>query len=313
MAGIFGLFDYNKEGPGVQKDEPDKGPIIGTLTIMARRLWDLMKLNMMMVIFSIPALLVAGFVAVYMVSAFFPNLSIESFTASLAGMGITNADGQQLESMAVFQLTLLYVTLAAALVGSSLFVIGPFQAGFAYILRNYVRDEHVFVWSDFIEHAKANLRQSTLAGLIGAVVTLVLTVNYAFYNNSQLEFLPPIARMAIRMLILMLALVWILMQQYIYPMTVTFKMTLPQIYRNSILLVILRLPYNLGLLGLAGLMLIAIPFALLYFGSSWAVLIALAWYLVFAFSFFQFLSMAIVWRGFNKYLINGQTQESAAN
>ncbi len=308
MAGIFGLFDYNKEGPGVQKDEPDKGPILGTLTILSRRLWDLMKLNMMMIIFSIPALVIAGLVAVYLVSAIFPELSIESFAATLTSLGVTTADSQQIESMAVFQLTLLYVTIAAALVGTSLFVIGPFQAGFAYVLRNYVRDEHVFVWSDFMEHAKANLRQSALAGVIGAVVAVVLTMNYAFYNNSQLDFLPPLARMAIRMLILMLALIWILMQQYIYPMTVTFKMTLPQIYRNSILFVILRLPYNLLLLLLATVMFLVIPFALLYFGSNWAVLIALAWYLVFAFSIFQFLSMAIVWRGFNKYLINTQAQ-----
>jgi uncharacterized membrane protein YesL len=309
MAGIFGLFDYNKEGPGVQKDEPDKGPVLGTLTILSRRLWDLMKLNLMMILFSIPALLIAGFVSVYLISAIFPELSIASFTQTLVNMGITTETNQQIESMAVFQLTLLYVTVAAGLVCTSLFVVGPFQAGFTYILRNYVRDEHVFVWSDFFEHAKANLRQSFIACVIGAVVTVVLTMNYAFYNNSQIDFLPPLARMAIRMLILMLAVIWILMQQYIYPMMVTFKMTLPQIYRNSLLFVILRLPYNLLILGLAVLMTLIIPFALLYFGSNWAVLIAVAWYLAFAFSIFQFLSVAIVWRGFKKYLIDGVKQD----
>lgn len=307
MAGIFGLFDYAKEGPGVQKDEPDRGPVRGTLNILIRRLWELMKLNLMMILFNLPALVISCFAAAYMVSALFPSLSIESFVRYLQNTGITAAAGQALETIAATQLTLLYLIISVILVSTSLFVIGPFQAGFSYILRNYIRDEHVFVWSDFFEHAKANFRQSSLSSLISAVVMVILTVNYSFYN-SQIDMLPSMARLMLRMLILLITVIWILMQQYIYPMMVTFNLTLPQIYRNSLSLVILRLPYNLLLLVLAALLTLVIPGALIYFGTSLTILIAIIWYLLFALSIFQFLSMAIVWRGVKKYLIKAEIQ-----
>ena len=57
MAGFFGLFDYNKPGPGVPKDAPRKSPLIVFFEILQRKFWNLIKVNMMFLIFNLPALI----------------------------------------------------------------------------------------------------------------------------------------------------------------------------------------------------------------------------------------------------------------
>ena len=37
---------------------------------------------------------------------------------------------------------------------------GPFTTGVAYVTRNWARDEHAFIWSDFIDTVKGKLRVS---------------------------------------------------------------------------------------------------------------------------------------------------------
>jgi len=155
MAGFFGLLDFTKEGPGVRKDEPDKGPVRGTLEILTRRFWELIKLNLMMILFNLPALIVAFFLAIYLLAALFPGLSVATLIESFQALGLEGTADQSLEAAAISQLTLFYLITAFALTGLQLVAAGPFQAGFSFILRNYIRDEHVFTWTDFWDHTKA--------------------------------------------------------------------------------------------------------------------------------------------------------------
>lgn len=306
MAGFFGLFDFTKEGPGVRKDEPDKGPVLGTLEILTRRFWELIKLNFMMVIFNLPALGLAFLLAIYLLAALFPGLSVASLIESFQALGLEATAGQSLESAAVSQLTLFYLLTAVALTGLQLVVTGPFQAGFAFILRNYIRDEHVFTWSDFWDHTKANWRQSLLASLISAAALVVLVINLTFYRTAT--FLPDSIRLVIQILLSAVGLVGLLMQIYIYPMIVTFKLTLGQIYRNSLLFVLLRLPYNLLYLLISAVLLLVVPALLLLNSSVVTILVAIVWYLVLALSVNQFFAMAIAWRGIRRFMLKDQVQ-----
>lgn len=310
MAGFFGLFDFTKEGPGVSKDEPDKGPFLETVELMFRRFWELIKLNWMMILFQLPALAIAFLGSLIALTTLFPQLSVESLTAALADSQAAQAQ-QTLESAAITQLSLLYLVLAVALVGLAVLVIGPFQAGFAYILRNYIRDEHVFTWSDFWEQAKANFKQSSLASLISLVVSIILVVNFAFYHNTT-TFLTEPVRLVIQGLIVMLAVIWVGMQAYLYPMMVTFKLSLIQLYRNSLLFVFLRLPYNLLQLALSLGLVLVVPGFLFFFETGVSVVLAMVWYLVFAFSFPQFLAMAFTWRNLDRFMIRRQDSGPAA-
>ena len=49
-------------------------------------------------------------------------------------------------------------------------ITGPFTSGLSYITRNWARDEHAFIWSDFKDAVKANWKQ----GLVLSAITSVL-------------------------------------------------------------------------------------------------------------------------------------------
>ena len=50
--------------------------------------------------------------------------------------------------------------------------IGPATAGVTKLLRNYAREEHAFIWGDFIETAKKNFKQAFLYATLDFVVTV---------------------------------------------------------------------------------------------------------------------------------------------
>ena len=67
MAGLFGLFDYTKEGKGVYPDEPPKGPVSTFFSVLGRKFWKICTINLMYVILSLPALVLAFFSASFVV------------------------------------------------------------------------------------------------------------------------------------------------------------------------------------------------------------------------------------------------------
>ena len=54
MAGIFGLFDYAKEGPGVSKDAPKKRPFFAFMEIYGRKFWNLALAGLLYSLVSLP-------------------------------------------------------------------------------------------------------------------------------------------------------------------------------------------------------------------------------------------------------------------
>ena len=54
MAGLFGLFNYGKEGPGVAKDGPQKRSFIVFLEILGRKLWKLTLAGLLWALINLP-------------------------------------------------------------------------------------------------------------------------------------------------------------------------------------------------------------------------------------------------------------------
>ena len=50
-------------------------------------------------------------------------------------------------------------------------ITGPFTAGVSYVTRNWARDEHAFIWSDFKDALKANWKQSLVISAITSILT----------------------------------------------------------------------------------------------------------------------------------------------
>lgn len=54
MAGLFGMFNYEKPGPGVDKNAPKKKKFFVFMEIFGRKFWRLMIVNLLYLLFSLP-------------------------------------------------------------------------------------------------------------------------------------------------------------------------------------------------------------------------------------------------------------------
>ena len=63
MAGFLGFFNYEKEGKGVRKDEPQKKGVARFFELFFRKFWKYMQISMMYFITCIPAILFYYFLA----------------------------------------------------------------------------------------------------------------------------------------------------------------------------------------------------------------------------------------------------------
>lgn len=210
---FFGLFNYDKPGPGVSKDEPKKAAPIRFFEIFWRKLSKLIQLNL---IFMIPLVIVAAM----MVGVFLLPIPHFAFFSSLLG---------PVDLYNVYAVPFPMVFLA------------PFTAGMAYVTRNFAREEHAFVWSDFWDAVKSNWKASLLNGLVVYVAYVVLSFSFLFYANratDNLLFLIPLA------LIGLIALMVFFAQFYIPVMIVTFDLKLRHIYKNALIFSIMGVVRN---------------------------------------------------------------------
>lgn len=146
----------------------------------------------------------------------------------------------------LIQLNMLYFICCIPII-----TIGPATAGFTYVLRNFVREEHAWILSDFKEHTLKNFKQGLMVGIIDLLAIIIVYVNFQFYSQMAAQkniwFLIP------RYLILIMAFIYMLMHFYIYPIMVTFKMPLKQIFKNAFIFTMARLPQNIVLFIVCGI------------------------------------------------------------
>ena len=108
------------------------------------------------------------------------------------------------------------------------------------MLRNWARDEHSFVLSDFKDAVKANWKQALVISLIDGVLPFLLFTCWRFYGamlTQSLFFILPTA------LVLMAAIIWKLSAMLAYPMLITYDLKIKDVLRNSVLMTIAKLPF----------------------------------------------------------------------
>ncbi len=118
-------------------------------------------------------------------------------------------------------LNLLYILFCIPLL-----TIGPATAGMVKVLRNWSRREHAFIWGDFWETFRVNFKQSFIVGLINLISWPILIYDLWFFwaNGAHIFYI---------ILMAITAIVWLFMNYYIFTMLVTFRLTLPQLYKNA--------------------------------------------------------------------------------
>ncbi len=249
---MFG-FNYAKPGKGVERRDPNKKRIAVFFEIFFRKFWGLCKANLLYVICCIPAFVVMIFVSGILTSGitdYFTPIIAQSFGSGPADV----LNGVVELQVAFFDMVL---RTFVALLFTVFFGAGPVTAGLTYILRNYAREEHVWLISDMWQRTKSNFGQALVVWVTDVLAFVVLTIAFKFYLGIP----GPMSYLA--GLIGFVSLVFIMMHFYIYQLMVTFELKLKDLYKNSLLLVFAEAPKNLAIFVAMVLIHIIIP----YFGT----------------------------------------------
>lgn len=126
----------------------------------------------------------------------------------------------------------------------TVFLFGPMNVGCTYVLRNTVREEHVFIWHDFFGTIRKNLKQSIVFGVIDCVCIGAILYALPFYYTYASTF-------AMQMLLVAMILITILyfvMRVYIYLMIVTFDLKYLKLYKYAFILTSAGIKRNIMML-----------------------------------------------------------------
>ncbi len=222
MADFLESLDYTKTGQDIPENTVPQPGIYGCLEIYCRKFWQLIKLNMLFFLFNLPSLLILPFIG----SIGFPNLNSSAWLP----VGYT---------------MWFYYAVGSILLCIPIITVGPWQAGFTYVLRNLTRGEHAFLWGDFKEHARKNLKQSIIICLIDLLTVFIIGIDLSFYFH---RYGSSFYLSLINGLIIMLFMLDIMAHLYIYPMLVTFNFSIKQIYKNAFIFALIKFFPNLAVI-----------------------------------------------------------------
>ncbi len=217
MAGFMNRMYFGNPNKGDLKksDVKKESRVKLFFTVLQVRFWKLIQLNLMYAVFLLPALIVLyiNYMPVLTASS---DVDITLFT--------------QLLTTAGFRTSLMLLP--------CLVFAGPATAGVTYVLRNWARDEHAWVWSDFIDAMKKNWKQALLIMLINGLVIILFFFNIQFYAAQEATFV----FLMLKFFALAVAFVYASMNMLIFPMMVTYELGVKSLFKNALIIAIAELP-----------------------------------------------------------------------
>lgn len=270
---LFRIYNYDKPGKGVSKDEPQKSALANFFSIFGGRLTKLMQLNLL---FMVPFIVI---LALSLVLFFLP---------------ITRYDLIFVKGSVTYQFSLwnFYV------VPLPMILLSPFFAGLTYVTRNFARREHAFIYMDSKEAVAKNWKQFLANGVVTYLLYVLLSFADIYYFASMNEswvYGIPFA------VCVMATLIFVFASYYIPVMMLMFDLKLGQIYKNALIFSILGIVRNLIITGVTVVFLFVGWKCLTY--NLLTVLLLLLFIVLLAFSFFSFLVNYCVYPIIEKYLI----------
>ena len=209
----MGLFNYSKPGPGISKDAPKKKGIFLYFEILARKFTKLFTLNFLYFLCSLPMIILYFLVFLFVT----PNLF--------------NSSQTDMESLALMELILsLFLSLLFTVTLGS----GPASAAMAYVMRQYSREEHVWLPSSFFDKMKENFKQELIVAIVDLIFAFVCPFAVIFYLN-QYFVTGSMVWFALLLLIAVFSFLFMTMHYYIHQLIVTFDNKLKDIYKNAML------------------------------------------------------------------------------
>ena len=304
---MMNSFYYGKSGKGdySREDLPQtRWALFGEM--LKIRLSGLCRLNLMYAVVWLPALIVA----LLAVTQAYTGLADIAEMQVMVEQGTMTAEALS-ENIAQFYEWLKALTFQSlVLLIPCIAITGPFTAGIAFVTRNWARDEHAFVWSDYKDTIKDNWKQGLAVSAITSIMPLILYVCWSFYgemaNQNMLYIVPQVISV-------LLVVVWLCALLYLYPLMITYRLRFRDLLRNGLLLTVGRLPMTVGL-KLLSLVPVAIAVMVSFFTPylQYAVMVLALYYLVFGFSLSRFIGASYSNAVFDRF-INPNIEGAAVN
>lgn len=309
-------YYYGKSGKGdFRKEDLPKNRWQLFWDMLRTRLAALCRLNLMTLAAWLPLIILVG----YCVTTVFNAMVVSSQYLTYQETGdlgsLTEEQIKVIADAGVDMTAMVAEVIYAVLYKFCLWCIpcilitGPVKAGVAYVTRNWARDEHAFLWSDFKDALMANWKQGLGISAVTSVLPLIVYMAYQFYGQqarqSMIFFVP-------QMLVVMLGVVWALACLFFYPLMVTYQMTFRQLVKNGLIMAVARLPQSVGirLLLLIPALLCAVFF--LFTGSLIPFLALGGYYCIIGFALCRFIGASFTNAVFDKY-INARMEGVAVN
>lgn len=245
----FFFRSLHRDGPGVsKKDAVITYGFKGFFSLYFRRFGTLFSVNLLYVFGNLPLL-----AALYAISGnifstetrmhhslLYPSLravfagDVNPVTAALNGvLGTRGVDYVlHLPARIMFGVCIaLFVVVTFGLV----------NVGCAYIQRNLIKGEPVFLFSDFWYAIKRNFKQAIPMGIIDLLIWFLLYQDILFWYYNAGSFW----RNYLFYASILIAVFWFIVRFYLYEMMVTFKLSLFKLIKNSAILAFVGLKRNL--------------------------------------------------------------------
>ncbi len=280
----FKLFNYKLEGKGVKKEPEGPKNLKNFFKFFGSKFTRLVTVNMFYILGNFPIF--------FLLLAMSGNLDRPSFAPAYKMFapiyGVLQHEGSPLTS-ALFgmfgtQSEIGFTTIATQIaLWLSLLILltfGLVNVGTTYILRNMIKGEPIFMWSDFWYAIKRNLRQGLIMGILDAVLCFLAVYDIVFfYYNTGVSGMMNFMFYAS----LLIAVVWFWMRFYIYNLMVTFDLSIFKILKNALIFSVIGFKRNfMATIGIAAMLFltyvvmmlalpigIIIPFVLLFADCSY--------------------------------------------
>ena len=180
-------------------------------------------------------------------------------------------------------------------------ITGPFTAGMCYVTRNWARDEHAFIWTDFKDAVRANWKiPLLLSGITGALPVLIFQgwITYGRLSATNTLMVVP------QMLVVMVGVLWALCITYMHPLTVTYDLKVNGVLRNGFLLGVARLPFSIGIRLLHCVPTVIAFIAVWFFGLDplLGILLLCGYYMLIGFGLSRFITASYTNAVFDRFI-----------
>ncbi|HPQ47098.1 MAG TPA: DUF624 domain-containing protein [Clostridia bacterium] len=233
---MSGIFKYNQDKKQSEDKQPT-GKFMGLINLIARKAWDLSKLNLISLLLNLPF-----FALIWIISYWF---------IPAEGMEIFNYRVYSPQDAALIDL-LWRLSIGSIMIAIPVVIFGPANAGATYIYRNMVKGQPVFIWSDLMKTMKRFLWKSLLITVIDVAMLFVIAMGLRFYSTWYEIAFPdlysPMVETISVMIILLFTLLFIMMHFYIYQLLIEYNLKIHQLYRYSFVFSLIRLIPNLFVL-----------------------------------------------------------------